>query len=138
MQCFSGCFAPSDGVEPHLGQHRSDCLFVKHASSASSPAASQPEVHVFPPLIPGTEGDKQALKASLGLCDVSKSTQYAAAVAACSNSSRASPVNREQLHQEYLLQHGTNIMALSTLQQDRLKYFLIPGRFHAAAVHWCS
>lgn len=37
---------------------------------------------------------------------------------------------REQLRQQYAMQHGRHILGVSTLQQEQLHHFVMPGEFN--------
>lgn len=138
MQCFSGCWA-SDASGSSAQQHTQlNYNQLKQSSSVTGAwsLSSEPEVLVHPqPPTPSpfpSTGAHAAGQHTLnsGLKHIfnnnNNNSKHAATVASSSSSSWSSPVSRDQLRQEYLLQHGSNIMAASTLQQD-LKYFVIPG-----------
>jgi hypothetical protein len=140
MQCFSGCFAPDAAASNGFQHQRLKDHHLKQSSSATGawPLSLEPEVHVLlqpPSTSPfATTGTATASQHTLssGFEPTYNSSSSKRAAAVPSSSSRSGPISREQLRHEYLLQHGSNIMAASTLQQD-LRYFVVPGGLRAFA-----
>ena len=133
MQCFSPCFAPEARRE--LIASDKNVSVGYHATDSTAGRWREPEVHVHlhsntsSTLAAGSQkaAIKAALNAGSSSTTSSSTSQQAAAGTPCPALSTDGPA-REQLRQEFLMQHGRNIMAVSTLQQEGLKYFVIPGK----------
>jgi hypothetical protein len=69
-----------------------------------------------------------SIKSKLRLLSTSKSSsKLQAAGETYTPSCASSPEQRDDLRRTYLMQHGRHVMGISTLQQEPLHHFVIPG-----------
>jgi hypothetical protein len=130
MACFAGCF--SRDVAGSADQQSKQAFYASGASADASgtfgantslPAASQQsQKGCRGSLDPfsGGSGNKKHAPPSRSASSSSGSWD------STSSGSSAGSCRREELR-EACLAYGSNIMAVSTLQQDKLEYFVIPG-----------
>lgn len=72
--------------------------------------------------------ERASLKSKLRLLSLKSSKSSQADAGPTYTPSRdTTPEERELLRQEYLMQHGRHIMGISTLQQEQLQHFVMPG-----------
>jgi len=127
MQCFGGCLAPG-GYEKH--QDTPTTAYKRAASSGSGwPLTEGPEVQILQPSVSCNFDESSAsaradIKARIKLH--SKSIKHSGSFIS-QGSSSSSRQDLEHLRQQYLVQHGRNIMSISTLQQEGLHHFVMPG-----------
>lgn len=135
MQCFGGCLAPG-GYEKQ--QDTPTTVYKRSASSGSGwPRTEGPEVQILQPSISCNLDESSVsasahadIKAKIQLHSRSskRSGSFISQDSNCSNrNSSSSRQDLEHLRQQYLMQHGRNIMSVSTLQQDGLHHFVMPG-----------
>lgn len=111
MQCFGRCSGTAVRDEPEAA------VGPKHLGAAPHKAAADDVI----------AADKASLKAKLRSSSSSKKQAAAAGEPYLNERYSASGVDRLELFRQYTQQHGRHIMAVSTLQQNDLDYFVLPG-----------
>jgi len=145
MQCFGGCFAADEELRDPLGSSASkasNVLIKKHGATVRPRAGCKSHPccargHSCRCCRKGAAADKPTLRPKLHLLSskTSKAEDFGQTYTADTDSTAA---DRERLRQEYLMQNGRHILGISTLQQEQLRHFVMPGKPHTAQHQHCS
>lgn len=145
MQCFGGCFAAQNGT-------RNDNAFPsphtkKQAACSAGPAWANDDEQNKKCLQPSqdrtaAQGNKARTSLKAKLRRLSNSSSFIgqsedSTSSSTSSSYEAVVVEDPQQLRQTLQQHGRHIMAVSTLQQEGLQHFVMPGALRRRRRCWC-
>lgn len=132
MQCFGGCFAADKDLSKGAGTAADSSWASKTGSKNGAGAGASPSFATADGSMPDADvAGRVTLKAKLRLLSNSKSgkQQDTADGVTYTSTNESSAADRERLRQEYLMNHGRHILGISTLQQEQLRHFVVPGNW---------
>ena len=132
MQCFGGCFAPDK--DPHVSATVSGAGPQAGADAWVSKTSSKVADHQSPFALsndstaqPASGSGRTSFRAKLRSLSSKSSKQLSVPEVTYTSNHDSSAADRERLRQDYLMEHGRHILGVSTLQQEQLHHFVMPG-----------
>lgn len=143
MRCFGGCFAADQELGDPLGPAASNVAFNKPGVTVGPKAGCKghpccAHSHSCRCCRKAADAaDKPMLKPKLRLLS-SKTIKAEVCGQTYTADTDSTAADREGLRQEYLMQNGRHILGISTLQQEQLRHFVMPGKPHTAEHQHCT